>query len=111
MIPRWSDIAIISVNKFFWILLPSPPLRRPPFHFRPGSGRCFLLAFLWAAKWNSQLGGGSFTALPIAETQAGDVSAYIPTNVIYITDGQLILLPADLFDAGLPLMLVFPYIE
>lgn len=53
-----------------------------------------------AAKLNSTLGGGSMTALPIIETQAGDVSAYIPTNVISITDGQ-IFLSSDLFNSGL----------
>ncbi len=53
-----------------------------------------------AAKMNEQLGGGSLTALPIIETQAGDVSAYIPTNVISITDGQ-IYLEADLFNSGI----------
>jgi F-type H+/Na+-transporting ATPase subunit alpha len=53
-----------------------------------------------AAKLASQYGGGSLTALPIIETQAGDVSAYIPTNVISITDGQLYL-EADLFNAGI----------
>ncbi|MDJ1185693.1 F0F1 ATP synthase subunit alpha [Roseofilum casamattae] len=53
-----------------------------------------------AAKLNNELGGGSMTALPIIETQAGDVSAYIPTNVISITDGQ-IFLSADLFNSGL----------
>ncbi len=53
-----------------------------------------------AAKMNDELGGGSLTALPIIETQAGDVSAYIPTNVISITDGQ-IYLEADLFNAGI----------
>nr|ARO91270.1 ATP synthase CF1 subunit alpha [Rhodochaete parvula]ASK39651.1 ATP synthase CF1 alpha subunit [Rhodochaete parvula] len=53
-----------------------------------------------AAKLNSDLGGGSMTALPIIETQAGDVSAYIPTNVISITDGQ-IFLSGDLFNAGI----------
>jgi F-type H+-transporting ATPase subunit alpha len=52
-----------------------------------------------AAKLNSDLGGGSLTALPVIETQAGDVSAYIPTNVISITDGQ-IFLEADLFNSG-----------
>lgn len=52
-----------------------------------------------AAKLSDDLGGGSMTALPIIETQAGDVSAYIPTNVISITDGQ-IFLEADLFNAG-----------
>jgi F-type H+-transporting ATPase subunit alpha len=53
-----------------------------------------------AAKLSDKLGGGSLTALPVIETQAGDVSAYIPTNVISITDGQ-IYLEADLFNAGI----------
>ena len=52
-----------------------------------------------AAKLNDELGGGSLTALPIIETQAGDISAYIPTNVISITDGQ-IFLQTDLFASG-----------
>jgi F-type H+/Na+-transporting ATPase subunit alpha len=52
-----------------------------------------------ASKLSDELGGGSLTALPIIETQAGDVSAYIPTNVISITDGQ-IYLEASLFNAG-----------
>jgi F-type H+-transporting ATPase subunit alpha len=52
-----------------------------------------------AARLSDDLGGGSLTALPIIETQAGDVSAYIPTNVISITDGQ-IFLETDLFNAG-----------
>ena len=53
-----------------------------------------------AAKLSDKLGGGSMTALPIVETQEGDVSAYIPTNVISITDGQ-IFLSADIFNAGI----------
>ena len=53
-----------------------------------------------AVKLNDNLGGGSITALPIIETQAGDVSAYIPTNVISITDGQ-IFLESDSFNAGI----------
>jgi F-type H+-transporting ATPase subunit alpha len=53
-----------------------------------------------AAKLNEANGGGSLTALPIIETQAGDISAYIPTNVISITDGQ-IFLEADLFNSGI----------
>src|SRR6476619_6824351 len=53
-----------------------------------------------AAKMNDSLGGGSLTALPVIETQAGDVSAYIPTNVISITDGQ-IFLETDLFYQGI----------
>jgi F-type H+-transporting ATPase subunit alpha len=52
-----------------------------------------------AAKMSDETGGGSLTALPIIETQAGDVSAYIPTNVISITDGQIVL-DADLFYSG-----------
>ena len=52
-----------------------------------------------AARLSDELGGGSLTALPIIETQAGDVSAYIPTNVISITDGQ-IYLETEMFHAG-----------
>jgi F-type H+-transporting ATPase subunit alpha len=52
-----------------------------------------------AAQMNDKIGGGSLTALPVIETQAGDVSAYIPTNVISITDGQ-IFLESDLFNSG-----------
>ncbi|MDO5376181.1 F0F1 ATP synthase subunit alpha [Staphylococcus rostri] len=53
-----------------------------------------------AAKLNDELGGGSITALPFVETQAGDISAYVPTNVISITDGQ-IFLQSDLFFSGI----------
>jgi F-type H+-transporting ATPase subunit alpha len=53
-----------------------------------------------AAKMSKEMGGGSLTALPIIETQAGDVSAYVPTNVISITDGQIVL-DADLFNSGI----------
>src|SRR5690606_30610119 len=52
-----------------------------------------------ACRLNPEHGGGSITALPIIETQAGDISAYVPTNVISITDGQ-IYFEADLFNAG-----------
>jgi F-type H+-transporting ATPase subunit alpha len=52
-----------------------------------------------ACKLSDERGGGSLTALPVIETQAGDVSAYIPTNVISITDGQ-IFLESNLFNAG-----------
>ncbi len=55
-----------------------------------------------AAKLNDELGAGSLTALPIIETQAGDVSAFIPTNVISITDGQIYLEPALFFAGGRP---------
>jgi F-type H+-transporting ATPase subunit alpha len=53
-----------------------------------------------AAKYADEYGGGSLTALPVIETQAGDVAAYIPTNVISITDGQIYLEP-NLFNAGI----------
>jgi F0F1-type ATP synthase alpha subunit len=53
-----------------------------------------------AAKLSDAKGGGSLTSLPIIETQAGDISAYIPTNVISITDGQ-IFLQGDLFNSGI----------
>lgn len=51
----------------------------------------FKITWKRAAKLSDELGGGSITALPIIETQAGDISAYIPTNVISITDGQMFL--------------------
>ena len=78
-------------------------LRRPPgreaypgdvfYLHSPPAGAC-------RAPWRREYGGGSLTALPIIETQAGDISAYIPTNVISITDGQ-IFLESDLFYAGI----------
>jgi F-type H+-transporting ATPase subunit alpha len=77
-------------------------LRRPPGREAYPGDVFFLHSRLLerAAKLNDQLGAGSLTALPVIETQAGDVSAYIPTNVISITDGQ-IYLEADLFNAGI----------
>ena len=77
-------------------------LRRPPAREAyPGDiFYCHSRLLERAAKLNDDLGGGSLTALPIIETQAGDVSAYIPTNVISITDGQ-IYLEAGLFFAGI----------
>jgi F-type H+-transporting ATPase subunit alpha len=76
-------------------------LRRPPGREAFPGDVFFLHARLLerAAKLNDEKGGGSLTALPIIETQAGDVSAYIPTNVISITDGQ-IFLETDLFFKG-----------
>jgi F-type H+-transporting ATPase subunit alpha len=76
-------------------------LRRPPGREAFPGDIFYLHAFLLerAAKLSDELGGGSLTALPIIETQMGDVSAYIPTNVISITDGQ-IYLESDLFFAG-----------
>jgi len=77
-------------------------LRRPPGREAFPGDVFFLHSRLLerAAKLNDENGGGSLTALPVIETQAGDVSAYIPTNVISITDGQ-IYLEADLFNAGI----------
>jgi len=77
-------------------------LRRPPGREAyPGDVfYCHSRLLERAAKLSDAMGGGSMTALPIIETQAGDVSAYIPTNVISITDGQ-IFLSADLFNSGL----------
>ena len=76
-------------------------LRRPPGREAYPGDVFFLHSRLLerAAKVSDALGGGSLTALPIIETQAGDVSAYIPTNVISITDGQ-IFLESDLFNSG-----------
>ncbi len=77
-------------------------LRRPPGREAFPGDVFFLHSRLLerAAKLNDEYGGGSLTALPVIETQAGDVSAYIPTNVISITDGQ-IYLEADLFNSGI----------
>ncbi len=77
-------------------------LRRPPGREAYPGDIFYLHARLLerAAKLSDELGAGSLTALPIIETQAGDISAYIPTNVISITDGQIYLEP-DLFYAGI----------
>src|SRR5512147_3103214 len=79
----------------------SLPLRRPPGREAYPGDVFYLHSRLLerAAKLSDSLGGGSLTALPIIETQAGDVSAYIPTNVISITDGQ-IYLESELFFSG-----------
>ena len=77
-------------------------LRRPPGR-EAYPWRCILSAFqtfgACSKTCQMNLGGGSLTALPIIETQAGDVSAYIPTNVISITDGQ-IYLETEMFNSG-----------
>jgi F-type H+-transporting ATPase subunit alpha len=77
-------------------------LRRPPAREAYPGDIFYLHSRLLerSAKWDDEHGGGSLTALPIIETQAGDVSAYIPTNVISITDGQIYLEP-ELFYAGI----------
>lgn len=76
-------------------------LRRPPGREAYPGDVFFLHSRLLerSAKLNDEMGAGSMTALPIIETQAGDVSAYIPTNVISITDGQ-IFLDTNLFNSG-----------
>src|SRR3954464_461413 len=76
-------------------------LRRPPGREAYPGAVFYLQSRLLerAVKLNDSLGGGSMTALPVIETQAGDVSAYIPTNVISITDGQIFLEP-NLFNSG-----------
>ena len=87
---RWPIVSCLSL------------LRRPPGREAYPGDVFYLHSRLLerAAKLNDKLGGGSLTALPIIETQAGDVSAYIPTNVISITDGQ-IYLASDLFYSGI----------
>lgn len=78
-----------------------PLLRRPPGREAYPGDVLYLHSRLLerSAKLSDKLGGGSLTALPIIQTEAGDISAYIPTNVISITDGQ-IFLQSDLFFAG-----------
>jgi F-type H+-transporting ATPase subunit alpha len=79
-------------------------LRRPPGREAYPGDVFFLHSRLLerAAKLSDELGGGSLTALPIIETQAGDFSAYIPTNVISITDGQIYLTPSLFFQGIRP---------
>ena len=99
-----KDVLIIydDLSKHGWAYRQlSLLLRRPPGREAYHGDVFYLHSRLLerAAKYASEYGGGSMTALPIIETQAGDVSAYIPTNVISITDGQLYL-ETDLFNAG-----------
>ncbi len=100
-----KDVLIIydDLSKHAWAYRQlSLLLRRPPGREAYPGDVFYLHSRLLerAAKYASEYGGGSLTALPIIETQAGDVSAYIPTNVISITDGQLYL-ETDLFNAGI----------
>ncbi|MBI4307707.1 MAG: F0F1 ATP synthase subunit alpha [Chloroflexi bacterium] len=102
---RGKDALIVydDLSKHAWAYRQfSLLLRRPPGREAYPGDVFYLHSRLLerAAKLDPQFGGGSLTALPIIETQAGDVSAYIPTNVISITDGQ-IYLEADLFNAGI----------
>ncbi len=100
-----KDVLVVydDLSKHAWAYRQvSLLLRRPPGREAYPGDVFYLHSRLLerAAKMNDELGGGSLTALPIIETQAGDVSAYIPTNVISITDGQ-IYLESDLFYAGI----------
>ena len=97
-----ADRRIDDLSKHAWAYRQvSLLLRRPPGREAYPGDVFYLHSRLLerAARMHDELGGGSLTALPIIETQAGDVSAYIPTNVISITDGQ-IFLETDLFYAG-----------
>jgi F-type H+-transporting ATPase subunit alpha len=99
-----KDVLIVydDLTKHAWAYRQmSLLLRRPPGREAYPGDVFYLHSRLLerAARLNPEAGGGSITALPIIETQAGDVSAYVPTNVISITDGQLFLEP-DLFNAG-----------
>ena len=99
---RHAVIIYDDLSKHAWAYRQvSLLLRRPPGREAYPGDVFYLHSRLLerAAKLNDKLGGGSLTALPIIETQAGDVSAYIPTNVISITDGQ-IFLESDLFYSG-----------
>jgi F-type H+-transporting ATPase subunit alpha len=100
-----KDVLIIydDLSKHAWAYRQlSLLLRRPPGREAYPGDVFYLHSRLLerAAKYAKEYGGGSMTALPIIETQAGDVSAYIPTNVISITDGQLYV-ESDLFNAGI----------
>jgi F-type H+-transporting ATPase subunit alpha len=99
-----KDVLIVydDLTKHAWAYRQmSLLLRRPPGREAYPGDVFYLHSRLLerAARLNAEAGGGSITALPIIETQAGDVSAYVPTNVISITDGQLFLEP-DLFNSG-----------
>ena len=94
-------VMMIYLNMLLLTEKMSLLLRRPPGREAYPGDVFYLHSRLLerAAKLSDELGGGSITALPIIETQAGDVSAYIPTNVISITDGQ-IFLESQLFNSG-----------
>ena len=99
-----GDVLVVydDLSKHAWAYRQlSLLLRRPPGREAYPGDVFYLHSRLLerAAKYADEYGGGSLTALPVIETQAGDVSAYIPTNVISITDGQ-IYLETDLFNAG-----------
>ena len=109
---RWPSTSSTTAGTRWWSTTTSPSTptptarcrcccaaRRGARPTRATSSTCTRRLLERAVKLNDELGGGSMTALPIIETQAGDVSAYIPTNVISITDGQIFLEP-NLFNSG-----------
>ncbi len=101
---KGKDVLIVydDLSKHAWAYREVSLLLRRPSGREAYPGDVFYLhsrLLERAVKFNQKLGGGSITALPIIETQAGDLSAYIPTNVISITDGQ-IFLDANMFNAG-----------
>ena len=105
LMSQGKDVLIVydDLTKHAWAYRQmSLLLRRPPGREAYPGDVFYLHSRLLerAAKLNKDYGGASMTALPVIETQAGDVSAYIPTNVISITDGQLYLEP-DLFNSGI----------
>jgi F0F1-type ATP synthase alpha subunit len=89
-----STLLLIAKSLFFFVVHQAVKLTLETFSI------CTQDLLERACRRNEQYGGGSITALPIIETQAGDISAYIPTNVISITDGQ-IFLETDLFYKGI----------
>src|SRR5690606_35781877 len=105
MYEKHKDVLVVydDLSKHAWAYREmSLLLRRPPGREAYPGDVFYLHSRLLerSARLKDEIGGGSLTALPIIETQAGDLSAYIPTNVISITDGQ-IFLEADLFYAGI----------
>ncbi|KKW35152.1 MAG: ATP synthase subunit alpha [Candidatus Giovannonibacteria bacterium GW2011_GWA2_53_7] len=99
---KHSIVVVASASDPAALSFIAPFVRRPPGREAYPGDIFYLHSRLLerAAKLNKEAGGGSLTALPIIETQAGDISAYIPTNVISITDGQ-IYLESDLFYQGI----------
>ena len=100
-----KDVLIVydDLSKHAWAYRQMSLLLRRPAGREAYPGDVFYLhsrLLERAARLDESFGGGSITALPIIETQAGDVSAYVPTNVISITDGQ-IYLESDLFNSGI----------
>src|SRR5216110_3994426 len=101
MLSLYIPYALCHLNKrfFFFLMIRRPPRSTQAHTLFPYTTLFRSRLLERAVKLSNDKGGGSLTALPIIETQEGEVSAYIPTNVISITDGQIYLEP-DLFFAG-----------